>query len=320
MTSIALALVLASIAEMATAQGNFPNRPIRLIVPYPPGGTSTTFARLIGQKMTEGWGQNVIIDNRPGGNTIVGTESLVRAAPSGYTIMFIDSTHVINPSLIPYLPYVAIKDFTPVATLGTTDLMLTVHPSVPAATLQEFIALARSRPGQINYASSGTGTVGQLSSELLSLNAKIKLVHVPHKGAAAALISVVGGHMHMYFAAPISAIPHIVNGKLKPIAVPREQRLTALPNVPTFAESGMPGFSSRNWYGVLAPAGTPRAIVDKLATEIARILALSDVTQRLTSMGMDPYISTPDQFTAMMHADLVKFAKIIKDAGIKPED
>jgi tripartite-type tricarboxylate transporter receptor subunit TctC len=293
---------------------------MRLIVPYPPGGTTSTFARLIGDKLTASWGQNVIVDNRPGGNTIIGTEALVRAVPDGHTIMFLDSAHVINPSLFPYLPYVAIKDFAPVGTLATTDLMLAVHPSVPANTLQEFIAYAKARPGQVNYASSGTGSVSHLSSELFNMMADIKLVHIPYKGAAAALTDLMGGHVQMYFAAPISAIPHVKSGKIKAIAVPGDARLSALPNVPTFREAGMPNFSSRNWYGVMAPAGTPRPVVNKLSTEIARILGMPDVRERLTGMGMNPLVTTPEEFTALMRADLAKFAKIIKSANIKPEN
>ena len=232
-------LICAALAAHGIARGQqpYPNKPIRLIVPYPPGGTTSTFARLIGDKLTASWGQNVIVDNRPGGNTIIGTETLFRAVPDGHTIMFLDSAHVINPSLFPYLPYVAIKDFAPVGTLASTELLLAVHPSVPANTLQEFIAYAKARPGQINYASSGTGSVSHLSSELLNMLADIKLVHIPYKGAAAALTDLMGGHVQMYFAAPISAIPHVKGGKIKAIAVPGEARLIALPSVPTFREA-----------------------------------------------------------------------------------
>jgi len=317
---LAAALTLAGGTAGAADIATYPTKPIRLIVPYPPGGTTSTFARLVGQRMTESWGQNVIVDNRPGGNTVIGTEALSKAAPDGYTIMFMDSAHVINPSLMPKLPYTAIKDFSPVATLASTELMLTVHPSVPAATLQEFIAYAKTKPGQLNYASSGTGSVSHLSSELLNMTSGVKLVHIPYKGAADALVAVIGGHVTMYFAAPISAIPHVKANRLKAIAVPGNARLAALPNLPTFEEAGLPGFSSRNWYAVLAPGGTPRPLVNKLSTEISRIIALPDTRERLVGMGMDPFISTPDQFTALMHADMAKFAKIIKSANIKLEN
>ena len=322
---IEFAQVIAAVAIMgygaaAHAQQGYPNKPIRLIVPYPPGGTTSTFARLIGEKLTATWGYNVIVDNRPGGNTIIGTEALVRAVPDGHTVMFMDSAHVINPSLFPYLPYVAIKDFAPVGTLASTELMLAVHPSVPANTLQEFIAYARSKPGQVNYASSGTGSVSHLSSELLNMLTGIKMVHIPYKGAAAALTDVVGGHVQMYFAAPISAIPHVKNARIKAIAVPGESRIAALPNVPTFTESGLANFSSRNWYGVVAPGATPRPVVNKLSSEIARILALPEVKELLIGMGMDPFITTPEQFTAVMRADMAKFSKIIKSANIKLEN
>ena len=317
---LAAALALACCAAGAADQQAYPNKPIRLIVPYPPGGTTSTFARLVGQRITESWGQNVIVDNRPGGNTVIGTEALAKAAPDGYTIMFMDSAHVINPSLMPYLPYTAIKDFSPIATLASTELMLTVHPSVPANTLAEFIAYARTKPAQLNYASSGTGSVSHLSTELLNMTSGVKLVHIPYKGAADALVAVVGGHVTMYFAAPISAIPHIKSGRLKAIAVPGNARLTALPNLPTFEEAGLPGFSSRNWYAVLAPGGTPRPIVNKLSAEIRRILMLPETRERLVGMGMDPFISSPEQFTELMYSDMAKFAKIIKNANIKLEN
>lgn len=317
---LAGALAFACCMAGAAAQPAYPNKPIRLIVPYPPGGTTSTFARLVGQRITENWGQNVIVDNRPGGNTVIGTEALAKAVPDGYTIMFMDSAHVINSSLMTQLPYKAVRDFSPVATLASTELMLTVHPSVPATTLQEFIAYAKTKPGQLNYASSGTGSVSHLSTELLNMTSDVKLVHIPYKGAADALIATVGGHVTMYFAAPISAIPHVKAGRLKAVAVPGPARLAALPNLPTFEESGLPGFSSRNWYGVLAPGNTPRPHVNRLSAEIARILALPDTRERLIGMGMDPFISSPERFTELMYADMAKFAKIIKSANIKLEN
>jgi tripartite-type tricarboxylate transporter receptor subunit TctC len=315
----ALTALLAIAGAASAQQQAYPVKPIRLIVPYPPGGTTSTFARLVGEKITASWGYNVIVDNRPGGNTIIGTEALTRAVADGHTIMFMDSAHVINPSLVPHLPYTAIRDFSPIGTLASTELLLAVHPSVPASTLKEFIAWAKTKPAQLNYASSGAGSVSHLSSELLNMIAGVSLVHVPYKGAAAALTDLIGGHVQMYFAAPISAIPHIKGGKLKAIAVPGEARLAALPQLPTFTESGIPSFSSRNWYGVLAPGRTPKPVVSKLSGEVARILALADVRERLSGMGMTPFVNTPDQFASIMHSDMAKFAKIIKSANIKLE-
>ena len=303
----------------AAAQQAYPNKPIRFISPYPPGGSTTIMARLIGQKLTEHWGQQVLVDNRPGGNTIIGSEALVRSPPDGHTILLTANTHSINPNLLA-LPYDSIKDFAPVATVTSSEMVLVLHPSLSANNLQEFIALAKSRPGQFNYASVGTGGTQHLAGELFNVVTGTQMHHIPYKGAGQALPDLVGGQVQLAFMSPLNAIPHIKTGQLRAIAITGENRLPALPQVPTFIEAGLPGFEMRLWFGVLAPAGTPKEIIDKLATELARILAMPDIKERLAGLGMEPFISTPDQFAALIKADIAKFARIIKTANIKLEN
>ncbi len=312
--------VLSAIAGPAVSQEPYPSRAIRFITPYPPGGSTTTVMRLVGEKLTESWGQPVIVDNRPGGNTIIGTEALAKSPPDGYTIMLTTNAHVINPNLFRNLPYDPIKDFAPVATVYSSELLLALHPSVPANSLPEFIALAKSRSGKLNYASTGNGSPNQLANELFNMMVGAKMQHIPYKGSGQAIADLLGGQVQLYFTPPLPAVPFIKSGKLKAIAVSGEVRLRALPQVPTFTEAGLPGFNVRVWYGILAPAGTPKDIIDKLSTEIGRILALPDIKERLVALGVDPLIATPDQFAAMMKADLTMFAKIIKAANIKLED
>jgi len=307
---------LMGLAGSVAAQEPYPSKPIRFITPYAPGGSTTVVARLIGQKLTEAWGQQVIVDNRPGGNTIIGSEALVKSAPDGYTILLAGTPHVVNPSMLP-TPYDAIKDFAPVATATSNEILLVVHPSVPANNLGEFIALAKSRPGQLNYATSSTGGSPHLASELFNIMAGVKTQHIPYKGGGPAVTDLLGGQVQMIFAIPTNVIAHVKGGRLKAIAVSGESRLSALPQVPTFTEGGLPGFSVKTWYGVLAPAGTPKPIIDKMSAEIARILAMPDIKEKLDSQGFETFISTADEFAALIKADLAKYAKIIKAADIK---
>ncbi len=316
---ILAASMLMAVAAHAVAQQAYPNKPIRVIVPFPPGGSVDPLARLIGQHLTENWGQQVIVDNRPGGNSIIGTEAAVKSKPDGYTILLVGGTHVIVPQLLS-TPYDPIKDFAAVATLISTELILVVNPSLPVKTLQEFIALAKAKPGQLNYGSSANGGSIHLSTELLSISAGIKMQHVPYKGAAPSITDVIGGQIQLVFQVPIAVISHIKSGKLRPIAISGENRLASLPEVPTLTEAGLPGVKVKNWNGLIAPAGTSREIIDKFAGEIARILAVRDVRATLISQGNEPLISTPDQFSALMKADLAKFAKIIKAANIKVDN
>lgn len=307
-------------AGFAAAQQPYPNKPIRFILPFAPGGSTSILARLIGQKFTESWGQQVIVDNRPGGNTVIGTEALARSAPDGYTIIMVSSSHAINANLSLYTPYDPIKDFAPVATVASNEQLLVLHPSITATNLQELIALAKSKPGQLNYASAGTGGVLHLAGEMFSIMAGVKLNHIPYKGTGHALSDLLGGQVQLYFSPPINLLPQIKAGKLKAIAISGQSRLSALPQVPTFSEAGLPGFDAKFWQGVLAPAGTPKPIVDKLSSEIARILAMPDISEKLASQGAAPFISTPEQFAALIKADMARYAHVIKTANIKLEN
>ena len=298
------------------AQSPYPSRPIRWIVPFPPGGSTTIISRLLSQKMSEHWGHQVVVDNRGGGNTIIGSEAMVRAAPDGYTILQVTTTHVINPSLLK-TPYDAVRDFAPVATLVGTETLMVVTPSLPVTNLQELIALARAKPGQLNYASSGSGTTNHLAAELFSIMAGIKMQHIPHKGAGPATTDLMAGQVQMFMNNALPLTPFVKAGKMRAIAISGSKRLRALPEVPTFAEAGLAGYEVKSWQAILAPAKTPSAIIDKLSQEIARILRLPEVSDNLLNMGADPFISTPAELAALIKADLVRYAKLIKDANIR---
>ncbi len=314
----AAASVLVALCGTATAQQAFPNKPIRVIVPYTPGSTPDMLIRLVGPKMTERWGQPVLVDLRPGGNTIIGTEALLKSPADGYTLLSMVMTHVITPQLFK-VPYDPIKDFAPVATLVSTEQLLVVNPAFPANNLRELIDLAKSKPGQLNYASVGAGGVTHLAMEFFSILAGVKMQNVPYKGSVPALVDLFGGQVQMFLAIPSSVLEHIKAGKLRPIAISGGARLAALPQVPTFNEAGLQGFEVKTWFGVLAPGGTPKPVVDRLSGEINAILALPDVRERLLSQGVQPFISTPEQFGELLRSDMAKFARVIKTANIKVE-
>ena len=313
-----LALLMAVVGA-APAQQPYPTKPIRFIVPYAPGGPTDVLARMIGQKLSERWGQPVIVDNRPGANTMIGTETLAKAPPDGYTIMMMAIAHAIIPNLLP-TPYDPIKDFAPVTSVASGELILVLHPSVPASNLQELIALAKSRPGRLNYASASTGGPPHLAGELFDILTGVKTQHIPYKGAGPAITDLIGGQVQMMFSPADAALPHIRSGRLKPIAVTGKSRSPITPNVPTFSEAGLPGFGVRNWFGILAPARTPKAIVDQLSAEIGRIVALPEIRERLISQGMDPFVSTPEEFAALIKSDLALYGKVIKSNNIKLEN
>ncbi len=324
---IGIASMLFACAGLAVADPPYPSKPIRFIIPYPPGGGTSIVARLVGQKLTESWGQAVVVDNRGGGGTVIGTEALVNSHPDGYTILMVSSTHVLSPLLI-QTPYDVIKDFAPVTTLYRSELMLVVNPAVPANTLQELIALAKANPGKLNYATVGGVGTTRVAGEMLNTMAGIKLQNINYRGAGPALSDLVGGHVQASFVAPVAAMPFLTKSdkagdkapSLRAIAVTGEKRVAALPDVPTFAEAGLPGFDMTIWFGVVAPAGTPKEIVAKLAAEFARIMALPDIKEKLASEGLEPSVTSPDQFAALMKTDMAKFAKIVKEANITAEE
>ena len=314
--SLSAAALLLLSAGGALAQQSYPNRPIRFITPYAPGGSTSVLARLVGQHLMERWGQNVIVDNRPGGNTVIGTETLAKAPPDGYTIMLVASTHSILSSLIK-TPYDPIKDFAPIAGLGVSPQVLVLFPGVAANTLPELIALAKAKPGQLNFASSGAGGPTHLSGELFNIVAGVKTQHVPYKGAGPAMTDLMGGHVQMFFSVPINIIGHVKSGKLKAIAVTGDTRVKTLPQMPTFAEAGLPGFDVKTWTGVLAPAATPGAIVTKLSDEIGVLLAMPETRDKLESLGMAAGYSNSKQFGELIRSEIVRYAKVIKAANIR---
>jgi len=310
------ALIL--LAGTAGAQQAYPSKPIRIIVPFPPGASNDTLARLVGKKLSDTLGVQTIVDNRPGASTIIGASALLKSPPDGYTLMVTSGTHLITPMLMP-APYDAVKDFTAVTTIDHSNYLLVVHPALPANNLKEFIALAKARPGQLNYASSSNGSGNHLAAELLALRTGIKMQHVPYKGGGPAVTDLMAGQVQVFFNSPSSTVPYVKRGRLKPLAVTGESRMPALPHVPTFTESGLANFDVKSWHGILAPPGTPKAIVDTLAAEVAKILGMPDTIEKLASFGLAPFVSTPEQFAALMKSENVRYAEVIKAANIKAD-
>ena len=313
-SSIAALTGLPQTASMSMAQA-YPTKPIRLIVPYAPGGGADILARAVGQKLSESFGQSVVPDNRAGGGGIVGADIVAKAAPDGYTLLFPSSAHTIVPSLYSKVPYDALKDFAPISQLTSQPYILGVHPSVSAKSAKELIALAKSKPGQLNYASGGSGTAPHLGGELLKNLAGIDLVHVPYKGGGPALLALMSGEVAMLFSSLPSTLPQMKAGKIRALAVSGKVRSSAAPELPTVAESGVPGFDVTNWYGVLAPANTPKAIIATLHAEIVRELNTPDLQARLASDGSDVVGSTPAAFAGDLKAEIVKWAKVVKISG-----
>lgn len=314
-----VSFTLAALSVCAIAQQSYPTKQIRIIVPLTPGGSTDNMARLVAEKLRIAWGQPVIVENRPGANTIIGTELAARSAPDGYTLLVVSNTHDIIPLLKPNLPYDPVKSFIPVATLASARFVLLVHPSVPANNLQQFIALAKSKPGQLNFGSSGSGSGAHIAGEVFNELAGVHIQHIPYKGGAQSMTDAIGGQVQVSFNTPMIAAPYIKSGQLKGLAVSGKTRLALLPQVPTFSEAGLPAYDERAWQGVFAPAGTPKPIVEKLSAEIARILNTPSVQQQLQKEGVEPFISTPDQFAALIQADTQKLTNLIKTNNIKLE-
>jgi tripartite-type tricarboxylate transporter receptor subunit TctC len=313
-----LALLLLAVSLCASAQENYPAKPIRMIVPFPPGGPTDVVARLIGHKLSERWHQQVLVENRAGAGGTIGAELAARAAPDGYTLVMGSTANMaVNVTLYPKLSYDPVKDFAPVNLAAVTPNLFVVHPAFPARNVAEFIALAKQKP--INYATGGIGTPSHLAGELFKTLSGIQMNHVPYKGSIPALTDIMGGQVDLMFDSMASALPFVKSGKLKALAQTGSKRVAALPELPTVAESGLPGYDVAGWFGVFAPAGTPRPIVNRLSAEISQILALADVKERYASLGAEPGPSDPDQFAAFLKAEIVKWAKVIRDSGAKPE-
>jgi tripartite-type tricarboxylate transporter receptor subunit TctC len=315
------AAALAAAAGLCTPARaeDYPLRPIRLIVPYPPGSGTDIVARLLAQKITENWGQQVIVDNKPGAGAIVGVEAIARAAPDGYTIGIGDTGPLaINPALYDKLPYNPTIDFAAITHVANLPFVLVVHPSLPVTTVTELITLAKNQPGKLNYASVGNGSAVHLASELFKRVAGIDIVHIPYKGSAPALAGLLAGEVSLMFVNLFSSIPHLQAGRLRALAVASPKRTAMLPDLPTMAEAGLPGYAFLAWFGIIAPAGTPAPIIDKLNGEFRRILALSDVRDKMLNQGgTEPVGSTSADFAELMRSDRAQWAKIVRESGAR---
>ena len=317
-TQAALMVVMFGIAGNAVAQ-NYPNRPVRVVVVSTPGGSVDTMARTVGPKLAEKWGQQVVVDNRPGAGGAIAAEIVAKSPADGYTlIMGTVASFATNVSLRKSLPYDPVRDFAPITLVATQNLMLLIHPSIPAKSVKELVALAKRQPGQLSFASAGNGTGGHLSGELFKLLAGIDLLHVPYKGVAPALIDVISGQVSMTFASILSGHPHVRSGKLRALAVTGGKRSPAVPQLPTMIEAGVKGYESATWYGLLAPAGTPPDIVAKLNAEVVAILKQPETHERLSKEGADPVGNTPAEFGKFIQSEIEKWRKVIKTAGIQP--
>jgi tripartite-type tricarboxylate transporter receptor subunit TctC len=297
---------------------SYPVKPVRMVVPFPPGGGTDVVSRLVAQQLTQGLTQQVVIDNRAGAAGRIGAEYVAHAAPDGYTLLMATTTVIITaPALFPKLPYDALKDFAPVAPVASGTYVLVVHPSVPARSVKELIALARSRPGQLNFASSGPGDTNHLSGELFQIQADIRMTHVPYKGAAPGTLSVVMGETDLMFSNIVPAIPPVKSGQLRALGITSLKRSPMLPGVATIAESGLPGFEVQTLYAILAPAETPYAIVQRLNAEIIKALRVPQVKQRLEADGSQVIVSAPEELGKLMVSEIAKWTKVIRHAGIK---
>ena len=319
--ALSLAAALAILAPHAAAAADaYPAKPVRFVVAFPPGGGTDIIARSIAQKLTERIAQQVVVDNRPGAGGNIGTDIVAKSAPDGYTLLMGSAGPLaINASLFVKMPFDPIKDLAPVTLAASTPNVLVVHPSLRAATVKELIALAKARPGEINFASSGHGTPAHLAGELFNSMAGVKMVHVPYKGAAPALADLLGGQVQLMFSTMPPALPHVKDGKLRALAVTSAKRSPAAPDLPTVDEIALPGFEANTWHGVVAPAGTPRAIIARLNREIVAILHLPDVVERLSAQGAEPVGSTPEEFAAYIGSETLKWAKVVRDSGAKAE-
>jgi tripartite-type tricarboxylate transporter receptor subunit TctC len=312
-----MALAALSTAAFSQDAANYPSRPIRMIVPFAPGGGLDISTRLIAQKLTEKWGQNIVVDSRPGAATIVGTEIASKSAPDGYTLLMITTTFAINPGLYPKLPYDPGKDFTAVTQLNSQPNVVVVPPSFAAKSVKDLIALAKAKPGELTFATPGAGSAPHLSAEMFQRAAGVSMIHVPYKGIPPAVTDVIGGRVSMLFTTTISAAPHINAGKLRAVAITSAKRQSSMPDVPTVGET-IPGYRAEAFQGMVAPAGVPQPIVDKLSAEVARSVQSPDIVQRFQLDGAEAVGSTPKVFAAFLNAEMQKWSKVIRDAGVKP--
>lgn len=319
-TCAGVVLMLLSLAATPLfAQGAYPTKSIRLIVPSAPGGGTDIVGRVVAQKLSASLGQQVVVDNRPGAGQMIGIDMVAKAPADGYTLLMAASPLVLNHLMYKKVSYDAVRDFAPVSQVAVLPNVLVVHPSLPVKTVAELIALAKSQPGKLNYASAGTGTSPHMSMELFKTMAGIDMVHVPYKGTAPAITDVVGGQVLVTMASTPSSIAHIQSGRLRALGVTSRKRSVVLPDVPPIAEAGVPGYESIQWYGLLAPAGTPREIVAQLSNEVSRALRLPDTARTLLADGAEPVGNTPEEYAELIKSEIVKWTRVAKSAGIQPE-
>ena len=316
-------VMLTSVASMITpeiaAAQPYPNRPIRLISPYPPGGSNDVLARLAADKLGAAMGQRVVVDNRPGANTIVGTDIVAKSAPDGYTMVLLPNSFVTNPSFYSKLPYDTTRDFSAVALIAISPQMLVVHPSLAATTVRELVALAKAKPGFYSYGTSGNGSVGHLGMVLFGMLAGVHLEHIAYKGTAPAVTELLGGHIPIMMSSMLSVIPHVRAGKLRMLAVTTAKGSPAVPEAPTIAEAGVPGYEATLWYGIVAAARTPEPILARVSRELDKALRDRDIIEKLSSQGVEPYYTGPKDFAARIRDEIPKWARVITDSGMRPE-
>jgi tripartite-type tricarboxylate transporter receptor subunit TctC len=312
-----LVFALLAFASLARAE-DYPSKPIRFVVPYPAGGPLDTVARLLGQKVSESLKQPVIVDNRPGAGGNIGADFVAKSAPDGYTILMgAVATHAINPTLYGHIPYDPVADFIPITQVASTPNVLVVNPSVPAKDVREFVAYAKANPGKLNFGSGSTGSAGHLAGELFKTMAGVDMTHVPYKGAGPAMQDLVAGQIQLMFDNLASSLGQIRAGKVRPLAVTTAKRTSLAPELPTIAESGLPGFDINTWFGVFAPARTPQPVVDRLYTEFTRALAMPDVRQKMVDLGAEPVGNKPAEFAAYIRSEKDRYARVIKASGAK---
>lgn len=317
--TIAATAAALALAAPALAQTAFPSKPMRIIVPYPPGGFNDTLARTVAARLQTVWGQTVTVDNKPGGGTLIGTDAAAKATPDGHTLFIVPFAFAVNPSIFKKLPYDPVKDFAPITLAATTPNLLVSGPGLPVGTLQEVLAQARARPGGINYASTGTGSSNHLSMEKFKQMAGLNITHVPYKGSAPAVTDLLGGQVGLMFDNIPNVIQHVKAGKLKALAVTSPQRSPHVPDVPTVAEAGVPGYEVSVWFGIAAPGGTPPAIIEQLNAEIVKTLKLPEVRDKFFAQGVDVVGSSAAAFAAHLKEQAALWAKVVKDAGVTPE-
>jgi len=318
-SAIAIAFAAAALASTGAPAQSYPQKTVRVVVPYAPGGNTDFTARVIAAKLTDVFGQQVVVENRPGGGTNIGSELVAKAPADGYTLLMGGASNAINMSFYPKLPYDTLRDFAPVILCVKGANVLSVHPSLPAKNLRELIALAKSRPGQLNYASSGLGSSNMMAGELLKLMAGVNIVHVPYKGNAPALTDTIGGQVEMIFSGVPALLPHIKSGRLRAIAIGSLKRFPALPDVPTIDASGLKGYEATTWFGLMAPVKTPKEIVARLNSEFGKILVSTEVHDRFMNEGIEPIGGTPEQFGAFIRDEIDKYAKVVKATNLRAQ-